>query len=215
MYTRPNRLLYPLLFTAGLPAWYSCAGCVPPKCVCASNAAPGGLTPDQTPQFVLLTHDDAVNAYSNKVVRAITDKYKNPNGCNMPATWFTLQTGTDCTIAKTLWSQNHEIALHTINHVPLIPNFNGNLVNEMLGVRTWLNQTCGIPLDDMIGYRNPYLIHNPATRKVVYDAGLLYDSTMIEIFPSESSPAAGQRVFPYTMDNGIPTVRIYRNLFVE
>ena len=32
-------------------------------------------------------HDDAVNAISNSVVRQVTDGFKNPNGCNMPATW--------------------------------------------------------------------------------------------------------------------------------
>jgi hypothetical protein len=29
--------------------------------MCASNSPPGGLAPADTPQFILLTHDDAVN----------------------------------------------------------------------------------------------------------------------------------------------------------
>lgn len=142
-------------------------------------------------------------------MRGITDGHTNPNGCNVPATWYTLQDGTDCAVAKTLWEQNHEIALHTVHHPPLVPNFNGDLKTEMLGVRTWLNTTCGIPLDEMVGYRMPYLVNNPATRTVLKEAGLWYDSTMIEVFASESSPGPGQRVFPFTMDQGIPVVGLY------
>jgi peptidoglycan/xylan/chitin deacetylase (PgdA/CDA1 family) len=145
-----------------------------------------------------------INPFSNKVVRAITDPHVNSNGCNVPATWYALQTGSECATVKTLWQQNHEIALHTVNHVPLVTPFTGDLKNEMLGVRNWLNTTCGIPLEEMIGFRHPYLVNNPATRRVLSDAGLVYDSTMIENFPSESSPAAGQRVWPFTMDAGIP-----------
>ncbi len=34
-----------------------------------------------------LQHDDSVNQLQNRVVRAVTDGFKNPNGCNVPATW--------------------------------------------------------------------------------------------------------------------------------
>lgn len=33
-------------------------------------------------------HDDSVNQLQNRVVRAVTDGFKNPNGCNVPATWW-------------------------------------------------------------------------------------------------------------------------------
>lgn len=32
------------------------------NCVCASLTPPGGMNPKDTPQFILLTHDDAVSA---------------------------------------------------------------------------------------------------------------------------------------------------------
>ena len=75
------------------PSWYDCnpQNCQGPDCVCASLAPPGGLTPAETPQIITITHDDAVNPLSNKVVKAVIDKHTNPNGCNVPATWFTLQ----------------------------------------------------------------------------------------------------------------------------
>jgi peptidoglycan/xylan/chitin deacetylase (PgdA/CDA1 family) len=139
-------------------------------------------------------------------MRSISDKHTNPNGCNVPVTWFVLQLGTDCATAKTLWEQNHEMALHTVNHVSLYTSYTGDLTKEMMGVRDYLNKTCGIPLTDLVGYRNPYLVHNPSTRKIQASNEILYDSSMIQAFQndSESETGPGMRVWPFTMDYGIP-----------
>jgi len=40
---------------------YSCGPCVLPDCHCPSTAIPGGLALNDTPQFILLTFDDAVS----------------------------------------------------------------------------------------------------------------------------------------------------------
>lgn len=37
---------------------------------------------------------------------------------------------------------------------------------QIVDVRTWFNKTCGIPLEDLVGMRDPFLINNPGTRKV-------------------------------------------------
>jgi len=195
----------------GVPDWYKCddTNCKAPACRCASIAPPNGLTPEETPQFILVTHDDAVNPFSNKVVRSVIDTHTNPNGCNVPATWYTLQQGSDCATIKKLYEENSEIALHTVNHDRLYPNYNGGksaLLEEMFGVRKWLNKECGIPLEDLVGYRTPYLVNNPQTRQAMFDEKLLYDSSMIQAF-SKGAPMStqpGQRVFPFTMDKGIP-----------
>lgn len=195
----------------GMPAWYTCndSNCKTPQCMCASNSAPNGLKPEETPQFILITHDDAVNAFSNKVVRQVIDKHTNPNGCNVPATWYTLQQGSDCNIIKNLWEQNNEIATHTVNHKALVENFKGGLPalrQEMFGVRDWLTENCGIPKEEIVGFRSPYLVHNAATREEIRKEGMLYDASMISAFniDSEVETVPGERVWPFTMDQGIP-----------
>ena len=158
------------------------------------------------PQFILLTHDDAIDATANKAVRSVTDGKVNSNGCNIPATWFTTQTGSDCALVKALYEQNHEIALHTIHHPQLIPTFKG-LEPEMMGVKSWLNKSCGIPLEEMVGFRSPFLVTNPEVRAVIYKNGLLYDSSIIEFLSPGNNPTTSDfshRLWPYTMDNGIP-----------
>lgn len=162
------------------------------------------MAPTDTPQFVIITHDDAIDATANRAVRSLTDGYKNSNGCNVAATWFVTQAGTDCNLAKKLWQENHEIALHTVNHAQLVTTLK-NMKEEILGVRTFLNQTCGIPLTDMLGFRSPYLVNNPKVRTVLTEGKLLYDSSITESIGGDSitSSSFGQRIFPYTMDNGI------------
>ena len=198
-------------FAFAMPSWYNCdaTNCAAPGCMCASNSAPGGLKPEDIPQFILITHDDAVNAFSNKAVTNVINRFTNPNGCNVPATWFTLQAGSDCNIVKSLWERNSEIALHTVNHKALVPNFSGGeqaLKDEMFGVRDWLVNSCGIPKKDIVGFRSPYLVHNAETRSALSSEGMLYDSSMIQNFSpySETETKPGERVWPFTMDAGIP-----------
>ncbi|KAL4440382.1 hypothetical protein ABPG75_003383 [Micractinium tetrahymenae] len=50
----------------------------------------------------------------------------------------------------------------------------------MTSVKSWLNASCGIPLEDMVGMRDPFLINSPGTRRVQHDMGLLYDATINE-----------------------------------
>ena len=55
----------------------------------------------------MLQHDDTVNALSNRLVRTLTDGFKNPNGCNAPATWFAVKHKTNCTLVQQLVRDNH------------------------------------------------------------------------------------------------------------
>ncbi|KAI3438445.1 hypothetical protein D9Q98_000875 [Chlorella vulgaris] len=198
----------------GMPAWYNCnpATCTPPDCACASDtppAASGTWDIKDVPQFIVFTHDDAITSDTNEAIRSIIDEHTNRNGCNMPATFFVLEAGNDCNLAKAFWEQNSEIAIHSKTHLPLTdPFFLGpaGREDEMFHAKTYLNETCGIPLEDMVGYRAPQLVHNPPVRALLEAKGMLYDSSILEFYgpPSESSPNASARLWPYTMDSGIP-----------
>lgn len=187
------------------PVGYSCDpnACKIGSCQCPSLTNPGGLQPSEIPQFVLVTHDDAISELSNFVVRSAIDGFKNPNGCNVPATWFTTTTGTVCELAKKLYDENHEIAIHTVNHAQLDPGMLG-MEQEIMGARDDLVQ-CGIPKEKMVGFRAPYLVHNPEVRSILKKNGMLYDSSIIDFISSQSptTRSIGQRLWPYTMDNGI------------
>ena len=52
----------------------------------------------------------------------------------------------------------------------------------------------------------PNLVHNPQLRGVLQTAGYSYDSSILEAFNSATSPSFAQRLFPYTLDNGVAQV---------
>lgn len=60
---------------------------------------------------------------------------------------------------------------------------------------------------DLVGFRTPLLAHNPPVRQALAQAGFLYDSSIPEVWPGATSPNATARLWPYTMDYGIPQVR--------
>ncbi|KAL4422675.1 hypothetical protein ABPG75_008872 [Micractinium tetrahymenae] len=169
-----------------------------------STEAPGGLTPDQTPQFILFTHDDALRENTYEAMLAVTEGRQSLDGCPATATLFTTTRGTDCELVADLYQRGYEISTHTITH----PSLNGlrksEIEDEVLGARSKL-AACGIPEQDIVGLRCPYLETKPEVREVLEENGFLYDSTLIEETTGNSlSGGPDSRIFPWSMESGIP-----------
>ena len=161
-------------------------------CLDAGNTGPKLPPGEKPPQFVLFTHDDAITTQT-------FDLFNSIKRCGAPATFFTHEIRTKCEYAKALWKNGDEIALHTVNHLHLTGVPEAQLRTEMFGVRTFLNETCGIPLEAMVGYRAPFLDTDTAVRRALYaDGNMRYDSTYNEIYPSEWSTDAANRLWPHT-----------------
>ena len=73
---------------------------------------------------------------------------------------------------------------------------------QIVGAKEWLSK-CGIPKNDIVGHRSPFLSDDADVRKILFQNGYLYDTSIGEVFDSPTSPSATKRVFPYTMDKGI------------
>lgn len=55
--------------------------CRLPDCYCGGKQIPGGYKPEEIPQLVLLTFDDAVNDLNKAFFKKLYEGRKNPNGC--------------------------------------------------------------------------------------------------------------------------------------
>ncbi|PRW55955.1 hypothetical protein C2E21_5091 [Chlorella sorokiniana] len=164
---------------------------------------PGGLTAAQAPQFVLLSHDDAIAVTTNAAVRAVVNQFKNPGGCNVPFTFFTSGgSGSNCATVQRLLADNHEIATHTFSHAALLPA-SVNVTDEIKKQIDWLITNCGIAREKLTSFRAPYLLHNPEMRAALVALGVKTDSSIIESWPSATSPSYNSRLWPYSMSNGI------------
>ena len=161
-------------------------------CLDAGTTGPW-LDGQKPPQFVMITHDDAVTERVFDIVGTI-------RRCGAPATFYTLAKGSNCDYVKALYDNGDEIALHTTHHehstgVPA-EHMEYELAN---GVRKFLNETCGVPAEDLVGFRAPYLETDDAVRRAIYaDGKIRYDSTFNNYYESKWSKDAANRLWPYT-----------------
>ncbi|KAI0079550.1 hypothetical protein K474DRAFT_1733626 [Panus rudis PR-1116 ss-1] len=178
-------------------AGYSCdsSKCQLPNCNCASTSPPGGLKPEEVPQFVVFTADDAIQSYTLDAVNQFLAHRKNPNGCPIKMTYFTSLNYTNYTLVTDWFVAGNEIADHTMTHVgtPPADEINGNLIA--------LNALAGIPLSSIKGFRAPYLNYSVDTLKLLKDAGFTYDSSASASVPV-TDPGT-DAFWPYTLDNGM------------
>lgn len=81
-----------------------------------SSAAPGELEPEQVPQLVLLTFDDAVNDLNKGLYQDLFEKGRvNPNGCPIAATFYVSHEWTDYGQVQSLYADGHEMASHSVS----------------------------------------------------------------------------------------------------
>ena len=62
-----------------------------PECFCSPSGQeiPGGLPPDQVPQMIVISFDDAINNNNYpELERFLSGSLKNPNGCDIKTTFF-------------------------------------------------------------------------------------------------------------------------------
>lgn len=175
---------------------YTCdaSKCVAPKCRCASTDIPGGIAHDDTPMFIVLTADDAVQSYTIGAINNLIAQRKNPNGCTPKMTYFTQISYTNFTLVTDWYVAGNEIADHTMTHPELggADEINGNLVA--------LNALAGIPLSAIKGFRAPYLNYSAEMLTDLYNAGFTYESSASAASPVGNGTDA---YWPYTLDNGL------------
>jgi hypothetical protein len=89
--------------------------CFAPNCRCASTTLDEKIPIDKTPQLVMLTFDDAVTALNYEYIQQALGGMTNPDGCPVAATFYVSHEYTDYSKVHALWSEGHEIALHSIS----------------------------------------------------------------------------------------------------
>eukprot|EP00887_Chlorella_sp_A99_P001199 scaffold14.g1199.t1 len=105
------------------PEWYKCdpLTCQAPDCMCPSDSAPGGLTPAETPQFVLVQHSMALEEQAYGIMESVRKGLNNPNGCPIPMTWFAMMYHSNCSTGWAAQGRGDEIAMQTNRYTPVYP----------------------------------------------------------------------------------------------
>ena len=167
-----------------------------------SLTPPGGLSPTNTPQMVLVTFDDAVTAYTFDIVQEMLANRYNPNGTPIQATFFVSNDWTDYWLAHRLYCAGHEIAIHTMTHTTSDETALSVWRAEIVGCRRTLARLAAIPQEDIRGFRAPFLEFNGESFQILHEQGLTYDTSITEQ-PGVLSESIGRMIWPYTLDNGV------------
>lgn len=113
------------------PACPPCAGGSPARAAAPAPAPaaspPGGLPAASLPQFILFTHDDAINGKARDLLRSILDGRQSADGCKAHATLFVMNrnTGGWARAVPAAW------AVHWIA---------GSFLRHQLASRNWSSQ---------------------------------------------------------------------------
>lgn len=181
---------------------------------------PGGLDPTNTPQICLLTFDDTINPESYERVQMVSTNHFNPNGSPLQMTFFANTTYTDFRLLEQLYTQGHEVGIHTITHTTTDTTSLVTWRMEIVGCRHTFSNLCLIPQEDIVGFRAPYLLINDDLYKLLDEAGFRYDSSIAEVIDSGGSNGFSTNlssyIWPYTFDNGVKqphAVDIVTNVF--
>ncbi|XP_026735425.1 uncharacterized protein LOC113499229 [Trichoplusia ni] len=173
--------------------------CVLPNCRCSSTNIPGGLSPRDTPQFVSVTFDDAVNVVNILDYRELLYNRKNKNGCPAGATFFVSHEYTNYQHVNELYNNGFEIALHSISH-QTPPAYWAEATEEILEKeigeqRILMSHFANIPFTSIKGVRMPFLqLAGDNSFKVMAKNNLLYDLS----WPTVAHTNPG--LWPYSLD---------------
>lgn len=198
-------ILYSLLLVAAVVyAEEEAADCDPeacqlPACRCSSTDIPGGLLPRDTPQFVTVTFDDAVNLNNIITYRNTLFNRRNSNGCPAGATFYVSHEYTNYQAVNELYNQGYEIALHSITHqTPQTYWAEADyetMVQEFAHQRSQMAHFANVPYDSLKGIRIPFLqMSGNASFEMMADYDFLYDCS----WPTVSFTNPG--LWPYTLD---------------
>lgn len=136
--------------------------CKLPDCFCSGTKIPGNLSVSSIPQIVMISFDAAVNTNGFSLYEELFDgQFKNPNECNISATFFVSHEYTNYCMVQALYNQRHEIADNSISRrLPISwwkTATERELIEEIVGMREILRKWGYVNPEDVKGFRAPYI----------------------------------------------------------
>jgi peptidoglycan/xylan/chitin deacetylase (PgdA/CDA1 family) len=183
---------------------------------------PPGLAPVDVPQFVAVTFDDNFVSGLGDPSGAMTwatDFFRslnNPAGSAIAGTFDGAAVRTsffnNCVYLEhentrlawtTAFEDGHEIANHTINHPHGGAFLEQNWTDEIGPCTAALSNAetgVGVSVDDVRGFRSPYLEYNEALFPALKGQGLEYDTSVSSCWADGDDGSSC--AWPYTLDSG-------------
>ncbi|KAM8708088.1 hypothetical protein ACLKA7_015115 [Drosophila subpalustris] len=173
--------------------------CVLPDCFCSEDGTsiPGDLPAKDVPMMITITFDDAINNNNIELYKEMFKGRKNPNGCDIKATYFVSHKYSNYSAIQETSRKGHEIAVHSITHNDEERFWSNATVDdwakEMAGMRIIIEKYANITDNSVVGVRAPYLrVGGNNQFTMMEEQAFLYDSTI-------TAPLSNPPLWPYTM----------------
>jgi len=170
-----------------------------------SALPPGGLLVEETPLFVSIGFDDNLDRSGMQWATAMLQTR------GVRSTFY--HTSEYVTQASDDWVAAHAAGMETGHHTD--DHAHGGAHPEA----EWLNQLDtterklgAIGIDELYGFRSPFLEYNDALLSALEERGVWYDCSIEEGF--DASMDGTNFLFPYTLDSGAPGHEVNRQLGV-
>ena len=163
--------------------------------------APGNLAREDIPQFIFVTFDDAVNPDIYEMIGRIS-QHQHADGSPVGFTFFVSNNWTDYYLVHKLHAAGHEIATHTITHTTGGGTDFLTWVREIEGCREALHRLAAIPIEEIRGFRAPFLAYNGATYEALQALGFDYSTSVSEPL-GKFSLSPSEMIWPYTLHDGL------------
>ncbi|XP_043466285.1 chitin deacetylase 1-like [Leptopilina heterotoma] len=181
------------------------AVCVLPDCFCseAGTTIPGNLPSNNIPQMITITFDDAIDNNNIDLYKEIFNgKRRNPNGCDIKATFFVSNKYSDYSAIKEMHKKGHEIAVRSISHNDDETLWSDTTVDnwgkEMAEMRKIIEKYANLPENSIGGLRAPNLrIGGNHQFRMMEEQKFFYDSSI-------TSTLNNPPLWPYTMHFRMP-----------
>merc|ERR1712168_448150 len=179
--------------------------CRLPDCFCSptSTKVPGGLEPTDVPQMIVISFDDAVNSNNFPIYqRLFNGNRKNPNSCDIRATFFVSHKYSNYSMVEELHRVGHEIATHSVTHDNdedyWTDGSKETWAQEMSEGRKIIEEFGRVTPGDVLGVRAPLLrLGGNNMFSALEENEFLYDSSMV-------APLQNPPLWPYTTYFAIP-----------
>lgn len=178
--------------------------CRLPNCYCGGRDTPGNLLPSEIPQIIVFSFDDAVNSENYQMYEKLfLNNRFNPNGCPISMTMFVSHNYTEYNLVRDLYSKGMEVAVHSVTHRTPTDFWKDasteQLRYEIVQQRKNLAQKTGIPIQNITGWRSPFLQSaGDKLYSILQEENFQYDSTMTVATENGFS----SKFWPNTLDFG-------------
>ena len=163
---------------------------------------------EDIPQFITITIDDGLSPARIKPIQDYLLSIRDSRGCAPRFTHFTSFDYTLCPLVEGVYKAGMEMGTHTVAH-----NWYPNR-EQIEGAYEGYAQ-CGVPLEEVQGFRAPFLKFDMDILNNIKDLGVLYETSVESgdaglYYTDVHSNYGNETIWPFTWES-FPTDKIYCN----